>query len=863
MSVAAGIQAPVNGLPRRPTEVNEALEYQKILSIYQQVIAGNHPRLGPSRPVNAQARAGVDEHTSQFPITAPVPAVSEPAPPTQLPGLQFSNSVQELPAKTTKFSASSLSSRPVSSKPLASELDPIFLTKSDDLVRAEIQLQRQRVERVLREQVEQKRVDARHQPSFAEAKPEFDVADVLTKALTLVKPVVFDEPRGVNENGSASDSFDENSFYSSKAPDSTLHDGDDSLKSSISKHQVQPVNDDELDADGLVDRRSDVMQQVDLTGSPYKVLPRPAFLTAPNPHSRRDTGRARDGGDTLASAALDEDEDEPEYSPPEPTQPTYLKDGRSGRAGEAYPERERRVNGRHRNQYQNARRYGSPTDADVRIVRSHITSPVAPQPSRVSPLAVAKGPPISQNRRHRQDYGPQRRVGGIESERTSPDMISSTSQPRKKRKVQEGRKGPRRRAVGSPEPIIKDEPVSPPPFHNVPPLGATKNWPAAGRPIYIDIEAPQEVRYIPERRQEPPPTRQVVYDVEGQTPHNVPRVLSKAGRNDAPGANQDLRRVVSVQNLPPREYAEPSFQTPTRLSQAPSYAIGETVGRGQDALHFESQPQVYERPRIVEERSLPSPAYHDEELGHRYAVQRMAPPPQRRVVVDEYGQRFYETIQPARASVAPPPARRLDMDMESYNEVATIRNGATRAASVLEEPFRETRYIQQEMPPPPMVYRRVAEATRPATSDLRHVAESPRPAASEVRYITREPVEARPAQRSGSVRMYDYSARQPAYLDDNLAPRESIVRVSSVRPVSRRYEDRQEAFQPIQSLRSEARELSVFPEDRPQVRREHVQVGGPRYEIRRTAEGDRYYRIDDGGRMTLDGVVEARPAPRY
>lgn len=837
MSVAAGVQAPVNGLPRAPTEVDEALEYEKILSIYHQVKAGNHPRLRLSGPMNAQPPASLGQHAARVPVTAAAPSVLESAPPAQLPGLQLNDSVQEPPIHAPSLSGSSLSTRPVLPKPQTSELDPIFLTKSDDLVRAEIQLQRQRIERVLREQLEQKRVEARHKPSFAEAKPDFDVVDVLTKAWALVKPVMLDEPRTVNENGSASDSFDENSLYSSKAPDSTPRDADDSLKDSLSKHQVQPVDNDELDADGLVDRRSDEMQQVDLTDSPYKVIPRPAFPTAPNPYSRQNVGRSRVEDAALAPTALDEeaDDDEPEYSPPEPTQPAHLRDGRSGMVGEAYVERGRRVNGRHGNQHKNVRSYELPMDADVRITR-----------------------------RPRQDYSQQQRMVGVESERTSPEAATTTLQPRKKRKVQDGRKGARRHAIGSPDPIIKDEPVSPPPFHNVPPLGAAKGRHASRRPIYIDVDAAQDVRYVTEGRHEAS-ARPVVYDGEGHTPHTAPSVRSTAGLNDARRANQDLRRQVSLHQTETREYVDSAYRTPTRLPRASSYVVGESVGRGQEARPFEAAPQTYERPHLVDDRPPPTPAYHDAELGQRYAVQSMGPPPQRRIVVDDYGQRFYETIQPAKASVAPPSGKRLNID--GYNEAVTSRNGAIRAASVLEEPYREARYVQQEMPPPPqMVYRRVTEAPQPATADFRYVTEAARPTPSEVRYIAREPVEAaRPPLRSGSVQMYDYSGRQPAYVDDHMAPRESIVRVSSVRPVARTYEEPQERFHRVQSVRPEPRELSVFPEDGPQLRREHVQLEAPRYEVRRTVDGDRYYRIDDGGRMMLDGTVEARPtyAPRY
>jgi hypothetical protein len=863
MSFASGIPAPVNGLPRRPAEVNEAIEYEKIIGIYHQVIAGNHPRLRLSGHVNAQPQPNLDHHSSQVPVPTLVPSVSEPAPPAALTGLQLSNNVQALASKPTIPSGSSLSSKKVPSKPPVSELDPIFLTKSDDLVRAEIQLQRQRVERALREQVEQKRIDARHKPSFPEAKPEFDVADVLTKALTIVKPIVLDEAHGVNENGSATDSFDENSFYSSKAPDSTPNDGEGSQKSSVSKHQVQPVNDDELDADGLVDRRSDEMQQVDLPDSPYRVIPRPDYSNVPNAHYRRDAVRERDAPVTLARAALDEDDDEPEYSPPEPTQLAHLKDGKDVNVSESWPERVRNVNGKHTNHYQNAKRYGSPTDADVRVVRSHITSPIAPQPSRVSPLAVAKGPPFSQNRRHRQSYGQQRRLGEGEQGRASTDMAISSAQPRKKRKVQEVRRGTRRRVNGSPDPVIKEEPVSPPPFHDVPPLGAARNRPAAGRPIYIDVETPQDVRRVPEPHHEAL-GRQVIYDVEDQTPHSAPRVLSRAGLKDGPRPNQDLRRVVSVQNLPPREYADPPYQTPARLSRAPSYAAIDGPSRNNEARPFEGQPQVYERPQIVEEMPLLSPAFRDVEAGHRFAVPSMAPPPQRRIVMDEYGQRFYETIQPARASIAPAPVRRVDVD--SYNDVAISRNAISRAASVLEEPYREARYIQQEMAPPQMIYRRVAELPRPATSDLRYVAEASRPISSDIRYITREPIEARPTQRSGSLQMYDYPVRQSAYIDDSMASREPLVRVSSVRPMARPpYEEPQEVLQRVQSVRPEAREFDVIPEERHQARREVMQVETPHYEVRRAADGERYYRIDEAGRMMLDGAVETRSsyAPRY
>lgn len=868
MSVAAPIHAPVNGFSRRPVEVNEVSEYQKILQVYNQVIGGTHPRLRLSGARSSPARDGPDQNSSIPQGQAALPLVSNLVPRTQSPSLLSRNSFQELPVKEANVDGPHRSSQPLLAKPRASELDPIFLTKSDDLVRAEMQLERQRAERLLREQLEHKRIDARHKPSAAEAKPDFDIADVLARAFALVKPTVFDESRVVNENGSATDSFDENSFYSSKAPDSTPRDGDDSYKSSFPKHHLRPVDDDEPHADHLVDRRSDEMQQVDLTDSPYKVIPRPVLSGALDPRYRQEAERDRNLGADRAPPPLeeeeDDDDDEPEYSPPEPTQPTNPRNDGNAMAGEGYADHRSRINRVHATQFQDNRRFPSPIEGDVRIVRSHINSPIAPQPSRVSPLAVAKGPPISQNRRNRQEYGQQRRRGGVESERTSPDVAISATQPRKKRKVQDARKAARRRAVEPSDPIIKDEPVSPPPFHDVPPLGATKNRQAAARPIYIDDEPVQDLRHAPERRGEAAP-RPIVYDVADQTPHSVPRLLSRSGLQDVLKENRELRRVVSLQQLPAREYVEPAYAPPTRPSRAPS-TVGGGPTRYQDDRPFERQQQGFERPQISEEAPPSSITYRDREPDHHYTMQPMAPPAQRRIVVDEYGQRFYETIQTPRTPAAPHPARRLEID--SYNESASVRNGTVRAASVFEEPFGEARYAS-DMPPPQKVYRRVNEPARPVTSDVRYFAESPHAPPADVRFVTREPIEVRAPPRSGSVQIYDYPTRQTTYVNDDMAPRESIMRVSSGRPAARSYEEPKEFYQQEQSVRqgtqAQAHDMRIFPEDRIQSSREPVQVERPTYEVRQSTEGDRYYRIDDRGRMVLDGAVDARPvyAPRY
>lgn len=99
----------------------------------------------------------------------------------------------------------------------ASEINPILLTKSDDLVRAELGLQRQRLERTLRDQLELRKQESKQKPSAQDTKPDFDVSEVLKQAQEIVRPVSLTDP---SETAGQNDSFDDNSYYSSKAPDS-------------------------------------------------------------------------------------------------------------------------------------------------------------------------------------------------------------------------------------------------------------------------------------------------------------------------------------------------------------------------------------------------------------------------------------------------------------------------------------------------------------------------------------------------------------------------------------------------------------------------------------------------------------------
>ena len=229
---------------------------------------------------------------------------------------------------------------------------------------------------------------------------------------------------------------------------------------------------------------------------------------------------------------------------------------------------------------------------------------------------------------------------------------------------------------------------------------------------------------------------------------------------------------------------------------------------------------------------MQSPVYRDSEPEVRYEPVPM-PPPQKRIVVDQYGNEFYEIVQPRR-TVAPQSMRPLET--ASYNENAVMRNASVRAPSVMRASYQDDRYVQ-EMPPP--------------QTNTRRVTDIPRSVAPEVRY------ESRPIQRSASVAPADYPQSQQMYIDDRIASRET-VRMSSVRPGANRYDERAEMIRRVQSVRPEGREMSVFVDDRPQLRREYVPVERPMYEVRRPVQNGGYYEVDENCTVVLDGVADNR-----
>ncbi|KAJ9304257.1 hypothetical protein DTO217A2_6221 [Paecilomyces variotii] len=855
MAAHAGPSVSVRASDALP-QLNEVQEYEKILRISDEIFSGTHPRL----KVPQQFVRKVNPRNPQTPpVTQPQVTAVEPSTTAQSkaelpfpPSSRPANTQATTPLNGSAAASSTATPSRIVPKP-ASEIDPIFLTKSDDLVRAEMQLQRQRVERVLREQLEQRRVEARQKASVQEGKPDFDVSDVLSKALEIVKPVAAPaDVHGTNGQTAPSDSYDDNSFYSSRAPDSPQH-GEPSQPSPVSEPRSRRVGREELAANAQIDNRSDESRRFEIT-SPRDVemIPQANPYTVADKHfppqRQPDNAPLRAVSDEYDPAREPIDiPEEPEYSPPGPDVPLVERvDSREYYRPEPYARRQVSNRGYH------GRQSPSPTNG-VRIVRNHIMSPAAPQPSRVSPLAMAKMP-IQQARAPRQDHL-ERVPTGHDSARTSPDGGAQQLMPRKRRRVQEPREqvrsaASRRPADVSPVPYIKEEPVSPPPFADVRPAYSRARQPQ--EQVYVDLASP---RYTPTLDRREVSAREPVYEVDRyrrayeQDAHIEPSIaltVSRLGSRRPMRDDQDLRRVASLHHVRQpelsRDYVEPANP---RSMRAASYAVVERPL--QERVRYYDEPvQGYGRHYIPADELPPSSrfreVYPDEEP-------RIIAPPQRRIVVDEYGNQYYETLPaPKVKEMPPPPHPGRIARADAYNEQVPARRSSVRATSIIDDPYGDRRYIQEMHPP--ATYRRVADYPREVVGDRRAYA----PQLEE-----REPV-----FRSGSVQVVDYPPRRTAYLNEREIPGERIVRMSSVRPPPTRYEDPRDGIPRVQSVRPVGRDVSVYVDEEPRKAREYAQA--PIYTTMRPMREERYYDDDESGRMIHDGtrdVIHHRGPERY
>ncbi|TGO31578.1 hypothetical protein BHYA_0511g00040 [Botrytis hyacinthi] len=828
-----------NGVTLTTENIREIREYEKIISFRDAVLAGTHPRVKvPSHIVGVGKQSSLARNTSS-PNTSAIRANAQAAidsAPSSKSHSPVNYRAAAANSHIAKQSVSTISNKSVKT----SEINPILLEKSDDLIKAEIQLQRQRLERALREQMDQHRLAQKALLQTSESLPNFDLTEVLQKALAIVHPAT--APEVEPSVGAGSDSFDENSFYSSQhdtpEPSNSSHShkptlsgqvrGEVSIEESAAQTDSAPnVEDNDVVMTGSLLSQNNHLESQTHSQSQY----RPSGIQ--NNHSAEQQS---------PNAFREKVVQEPPYSKGVPRRVSDIidlsQDSRSTGSESA---------GSQQTGDGVAPAKASQMDLQQPLnTRAHNLSPLAPQPARVSPLATARDPPILRDAlpvneaQQPQVAALRNAASGLSSAESSPNGPKISEKKKGKKKKRKANDSGQNDTPDSP--YIKAEPRSPSPFAAVPLPRPPKRQRQSGQ--YASELNYDEPRYEP---------AEVIPEATSKRYEEVRAPVRYEG--GYPDRYAEIRRPEPIYQRVERDEVE--YQRVdnggqyTRRPASPVYALPYSRPI-RESSHAIVDRQLIEEPRYYAERERPvlsrmsvRPDADRERSRSPIMRERRSPipmgPPRQpvRIIVDAYGREYIDP-SPApsmRQSVAPI-ARRHD-DGELYYERAPVRTMSTRPPV---ETFEEDGVLYRRASPIVTAPRRVITQPEYAQPEYRSYRER--------EYSVRPTPMGPPGEEYVRVRAQP-ERRQASQYDE--APREYLSRPQSVRPEAIRYEVPREYVGRLSSVRPEAsREYasSVHPE----VRREVMALPRREFSVRPTeiiprshqpaaAEGERYYEV--------------------
>lgn len=859
MGATAGpLKHQPNGVKLTNGETNHTMEYERILNLREEIFAGKHPRLKVPTELNAESSKYPNNSSSAMSSSQLQNGVHNSSQTTQPPAI-YTKPTDSKDSRLSVPNSSSFAQRPpANTMPLpapgsgTAAIDPIFLTKSEVLVKAEMQQKRQRIERALEEQLNQTKVVSRSKAFQQEAVPDFNVTEVLRKAQEIVKPFKPVESNAANRTASSSDSFDENTFYSSQMNESTTEEAEESTKSRPNKackyykdgncrfgddctfsHDAakkpnvtadvsQPINVDGVNADeqaNIQPHGSSHHPQTNghVDSSSQTHLTRIAELEEQIRLLKSQQGGK--GPEKVTNSNPSKDRRIPEeqpYSPPDVGNLSVSQHagrdeisdrGRGQRKDSVEPRISGNVQPPSREYGRQRQRSQSPVN-EGRVVRNHITSPIAPQPARVSPLAFTKVSQIPQGIENLQDndrplQGSSREVGAAGQ---SPHVFTQPASTRKRRREADSYDKTRhvlaRREVVSPEIQIKAEPVSPPLYSAPAEILPPRRRQTISKPIYVDNDSPrlgdrQPVLYHPgsvDRVSQ-------AYALDERRPLTplARRIISRNGHRFEAHEEQDLRRVVSARQLraaprsPPEHYTVPQPSTARAALHVYIPQAGQVLGR-----QARTSVQPLSISHADHDRSFsPLPRSNMSPTGLRPVA--MAPP--LRIVMDQYGQRYYEapSLSDRQSSVIP---------LVRANEfVPRYEPHSARSTGIRDPPALEV-YDERQ-------YRR--RAASPLSPRFVEYHSDPKP---------RQVFDGETGQvygqeayvpRTHEIRMIDQpEPRLLDQFDDGGRPRENFPRTQSVRPPGGQFEDSHERILRVQSVRPE-QERTIDVERRSEI----------------------------------------------
>ena len=676
--MATKIMAPLaaQGYPSSLKEKEEKSFYANLIRLRDEVVAGTHPRLSAKL---------LDPRIDSFP-PLPFPLPPPPLLPHESQGPREPDRNKSngdgLGSKYPTMANGQSSAAP---RGFASQIDPVLLTKSDDLIRAETELKRQRIERALKDQVDQRHKESTHKSSNSDILPDFDVTEILRQAHARVKPTTAQD-----ESDPESNSVDDDTFYSSV---------DNRSSPGIEARSNQTSNASQTQLTGLPDESSSqqaVLQDTAFkhpTRGPQKARGMPAKLdrrvqvNADSPTERQDAFGRMIREPDQRKETLDDQTDE-RVQPPG----LGLDLKRNHVPSFEPPAKE--------TSQESFDPYTQPqTSQEVPFIANQITTPVAPQPARISPIARAKEPPYIQSSLRRRNASPaQETQPSSANQRRSSNDSPRQLNPRKKRRIasDKGRKVSNRVPAESPEMYIKPEPDSPPLLSAAPIPQPKRRQQAQGntetyvRRPFSPLSPRSRITYGPLQSRYEDDARPPIRSIQGPPHTEYVRIVRDSN---------EPRRYIENHLPPPVS----PFGTRYPLSEErPVRAVSQYVERptmSRSGYYVDGVPDsrphyfAMERPRspiVASERYSPTPIRMS-----------MAPPPVTRITLDKYGREYMTSDPPQIVRHTPVPATLREpapsqlrqSDVESRPISYQVQSHTPHAAY-----HDEPRYV--EMPPP-------------------------------------------------------------------------------------------------------------------------------------------------------------------
>jgi len=698
VAAASGYQAGSATAALTNPEVDELREYQKIIQFRDTVVSGKHPRI--KVPASSVVKNATQPPSNAAERVAPRVAPPSTQPSTQLPTstaanshlvdnmLSFKANSQQPAVNTPPGGSTPATFIPGVSKSFGSgsgsgkpEINPVLLQKSDDLVKAEIQIQRQRIEKALKDQVEQRKAAMRTNLQPSEQLPDLDLSDILAKALTVVQATAPPPSTSLpipNANASeASDSFDENTFYSSQ------HDTPESRPSVPARDAVEDVQmrDVPTNATSAVNYVPS-SQPTAAQSFSASISGPPQTNVARNISRPQDVGVKSQSGHPLAStAAPSQGHSVDNTSRMEPrtllnqvqrhreqleTQ-VISSDSRGASRSDNSGNTDSEQSADHR-RLQNPQHLPNPhfRHVDEPLIRAHNLSPLAPQPSHVSPLAVARQPPTVESDSGNLHRAPAQ-VNVLRQEHTvviSPESSPQGEMGSKKNKKKKNKRKADERAQDAPgSPNIKSEPRSPSPLAAPPYIRRQKRQRRSGRHenefIRDEVVLDRPISQLHPERYQPVSAHveripQGYEVVDYPYPRQVrPSVAPVTYRPESPLYEErraDGSIIRYVRRVPsPLGYPDPYGVVEPRSQRAASYTVANPDVR--EIPTYEREGRMSVRPYTDRARSR-SPVLID---GRSTVMPPPSAPP-RRIIVDEYGREYLEPVRAttvSRQSVMP------------------------------------------------------------------------------------------------------------------------------------------------------------------------------------------------------------------